>query len=109
MSKQAKTPPELALRGAALPDRVNATQDRRKLIIGYSAHAGFHRFLGSYRSKNLSEYGIDPLTEDANGNITERHKRVLLNAILSDNYLVTSRSRSCDSIPQKRLRSTVIC
>jgi hypothetical protein len=108
MSKQAKTPPELALRGAALPDRVNATQDRRKLIIGYSAHAGFHRFLGSYRSKNLSEYGIDPLTEDANGNITERHKRVSLNHC-ERNYLVTSRSRSCDSIPQKRLRSTVIC
>jgi len=46
MSKQAKTPPELALRGAALPDRVNATQDRRKLIIGYSAMQAFIAFWG---------------------------------------------------------------
>ncbi|HXT54709.1 MAG TPA: hypothetical protein VN826_09410 [Candidatus Eisenbacteria bacterium] len=46
MSKQAKTPPELALRGAALRDRVNGAQERRKLVIGYYAMQAFIAFWG---------------------------------------------------------------
>ena len=46
MSKQPKTPPELALRGAALRDRVNGAQERRKLVIGYYAMQAFIAFWG---------------------------------------------------------------
>jgi len=57
MSKQPKTPPELALRGAALRDRVNGAQERRKLVIGYYAMQAFIAFwcrIGARISLNMA-------------------------------------------------------
>lgn len=45
MSKQPKTPPELALRGCFW-GRVNGAQERRKLVIGYYAMQAFIAFWG---------------------------------------------------------------